>query len=392
MRGEDAARLFYDPYKFLRQGAFPRRALKSFLGEGGVQTLDGETHYHRKMMFMSLMTPESIAALIAATSAYWQDSLAKWETMKRVVLYDEVAGILCRAVCSWAGVPLEEQDAPARTRDFLSMIESPAALGPRHWRGRRARHRADRWITGLIADIRDNKQMVAPDCAADAVAWHREQNGRLLEPNIAAVELINFLRPTVAVALYVVFIAHAIDQHGEALRSLRARYTDYIELFVQEVRRFYPFFPAVAALVKLDFTWRGFRFAKGTWVLLDVYGTNHDPKRWTNPAQFDPERFAGRDQGDYDLIPQGGDGYAQHRCAGEWMTQALMQQALHILTEQIEYEVPPQDLSIDLARVPAMPASKFVLSNVKPKTTLTRTRERVAHCSLVTSTSNNGRH
>ena len=69
MQGEAAARLFYDPHKFLRQGALPRRALKSFLGEGGVQTLDGETHYQRKMMFMSLMTPERIASLVSETSA-----------------------------------------------------------------------------------------------------------------------------------------------------------------------------------------------------------------------------------------------------------------------------------------------------------------------------------
>ena len=82
------------------------------------------------------------------------------------MLYDEVAGILCRAVCSWAGVPLEEKDAAARTRDFLSMIESPAALGLRHWRGRFARRRAEKWLAGLIADIRVNKQIVSPDCAA----------------------------------------------------------------------------------------------------------------------------------------------------------------------------------------------------------------------------------
>ena len=126
--------------------------------------------------------------------------------------------------------------------------------------------------------------------------------------------------------------------------------------------------------------------------MLDLYGTNHDPKRWTNPAQFDPERFAGREPSDFDIIPQGGDSYAHHRCAGEWITLALMQQALHILTEQIEYEVPPQDLSIDLARVPAMPASKFVLSHVRPKTTFTTNRESVVHHSLVTSGSNNGRH
>jgi hypothetical protein len=51
-------------------------------------------------------------------------------------------------------------------------------------------------------------------------------------------------------------------------------------MFVQEVRRFYPFFPFVAAVVKKDFTWKGFEFKEGTLTFLDLYGTNHDPEVW----------------------------------------------------------------------------------------------------------------
>ena len=366
MRGQAAARLFYDPNRFSRHGAFPRRGLKSFLGNGGVQTLDGKAHYNRKMMFMRLMTPENIKRLTATTSHYWREYAAKWERMKRVVLYDEAAEILCRAVCEWAGIPLAEKDVRVRTQDFLAMIESPAALGPRHWRGKRARKRAEKWMARIIDDIRENKLSAPPESAAFAVAAHRELNGELLNSRIASVELINVLRPTVAVALYVVFIAHALHEHSEMLQRLRER-PDYADLFVQEVRRFYPLFPTVAALVKSEFVRNGFRFEKGTWVLLDLYGTNHDPKSWSNPSQFAPERFENRAPSNYDFIPQGGDGYQNHRCAGEWLTVELMKQALHFLTEEIEYEVPRQNLTIDLSRVPAIPASRFVISGVRPK-------------------------
>ena len=43
-----------------------------------------------------------------------------------------------------------------------------------------------------------------------AVAFHRNQEGDLLETNVAAVELVNLLRPTVAVGRYVAFAAHAL--------------------------------------------------------------------------------------------------------------------------------------------------------------------------------------
>src|SRR5699024_12238002 len=61
--------------------------------------------------------------------------------------------------------------------------------------------------------------------------------------------------------------------------------------FIQEVRRFYPFFPVVPARVRSDFVWEGHTFKRGTLTILDLYGTNHDPKTWTNPDVFAPNRF-----------------------------------------------------------------------------------------------------
>jgi len=60
LRGEDAAKVFYDNERFCRKNAAPKRVQKTLLGEGGVQGLDGETHRQRKQVFMSLMTPENM--------------------------------------------------------------------------------------------------------------------------------------------------------------------------------------------------------------------------------------------------------------------------------------------------------------------------------------------
>lgn len=57
------------------------------------------------------------------------------------------------------------------------------------------------------------------------------------------MELINLLRPTVEVAWFVMFAALALHQYPECRDKLDAGQDDYLERFVQEVRRFYPFFP-----------------------------------------------------------------------------------------------------------------------------------------------------
>src|SRR5699024_11932535 len=44
------------------------------------------------------------------------------------------------------------------------------------------------------------------------------------------------------------------------------------------------------ARVKSDFTWKGYQFKKETLTLLDLYGTNHDPEIWDNPARSEERR------------------------------------------------------------------------------------------------------
>jgi fatty-acid peroxygenase len=206
------------------------------------------------------------------------------------------------------------------------------------------------------------------DSAAYAIAWHRDRNDEVLNPKTAAVELINVLRPTVAVARYVTFAALALHQHPDVARELERGSDEDLERFVQEVRRFYPFFPAIGGRVEREFDWRGHHFVKGTWVLLDIYGTNHDPRTWRDPEAFRPDRFKVHETTPFDFVPQGGGSHAQtHRCPGEDITVALVKSALrHLAT--LRYDVPPQDLSIDLATMPTLPASGFVMANIKSRT------------------------
>jgi fatty-acid peroxygenase len=367
VKGEEAARMFYHPDRFTRKAAIPPNTLLLLQDLGSVMTKDGEAHRHRKHMFMSLMSPERIQHLAELMADQWRAHVRKWEQMGNVVLHDEVQEIICRAICQWSGVPLEENEAEQRTRELAAMIEGAGSFGPRNWRGLLLRSRTERWVRGVIDRIRAGKLNVPEGSAAHVLAWHRELDGKLLDTKSAAVELINVLRPTVAVARYVTFAALALHEHPETRQRLQSGEDgEYLDWFVQEVRRFYPFFPAVGGRVKNEFEWRGHHFTQGTWVLLDLYGTNHDARSWEEPEAFRPERFRHWDGSAFNLIPQGGgDHHHGHRCPGEWITIELMKTAVRLLTLEMQYDVPKQDLSIDLSRMPALPESRFVISNVR---------------------------
>jgi fatty-acid peroxygenase len=321
--------------------------------------LDGAAHRHRKALLLEVMTPESIDRLVSLVRRHWLDAASGWVS-REVELLDGVGTVLTGAVCDWVGVPLDAAEVEGRRDDLHAMIDVPAAVGARSPAGRTARRRSEQWIGRLVSAVR-NGEATAPDgLALERVATHRDPTGRLLDEHTAAVEILNLLRPVVAIDRFVVFLAHAL--HRRADRLGREGDDALREAFVQEVRRFYPFFPMTAARVRQDFEWQGVHFRRGQRVLLDLYGTNHDPATWPEPEVFDPGRFLGRDIDACELVPQGGGDHAvHHRCAGEWVTIAVMKEALRILVKDLSYEVPPQDLFISLRRIPAEPRSRLVI-------------------------------
>lgn len=368
MGGMEAAALFYDNDKFIRKGAAPNRVVQTLFGKKGVQTLDGQEHMHRKEMFMALMSTEGMKSLFNIATEQWEAAIHKWEGQQTVVLYEEVKELMCRIACEWAGVPLEEEEVKRRTKDLSAMFESPAAIGPAHWMGRWARNRTEAWIEELINEVRNGSLQPPEHTALHTFSWHRDLNEELLDVKTAAVEVINILRPIVAIAIFINFTALAVHQFPEKTKKLINGDEAYVQMFVQEVRRYYPFFPFVTAKVKQDFVWKDFQFKKGTLTLLDLYGTNHDPKIWNHPEMFSPERFEYWDGSPFAFIPQGGgDYFLGHRCAGEWVTVELLKVSLHYLVKEMDYELPKQDLSYSLVSVPSIPHSKIVLEQVKRK-------------------------
>jgi fatty-acid peroxygenase len=366
LHGEEAAKVFYDSDKFMRYQAIPNRIQRTLMGKDAIQTMDGEGHVHRKAMFMSLMTPDSLAKLNRLMTLQWQASLIRWEEMEEVVLFEEAQDLLCRVACAWTGVPLKEEEVRRRASDFAAMVDAFGAVGPRHWRGRKARARAEKWIGKIIKHIRQGKLMVKDNSPAHVIAFHRDVEDNLLDVKMAAVELINLLRPIVAIAWYITFGAVALEEHPVARQKIADGEEGYVAMLVQEVRRYYPFGPFLGNRVKNDFEWGGHHFKKGTLVFLDIYGTLHDANIWEHPDEFYPYRFRNWDGSAFNFIPQGGgDHFTGHRCAGEWVTIEAMKVSMVFLSKYMAYEVPPQDLSFSLVRMPTYPKSKFIMQNVR---------------------------
>lgn len=364
MTGADAARIFTDENLFTRKGAAPEFVRATLLGKGGLQNLDGEAHIHRKELFMSFIRPASLFHLRSLVADWLEIYSADWQTKSEVILYPEFKEILTRAVCSWAGIDLREEEVKERTEQLSMMFDQAGAI--KHFASRKARKKAQSWICNLVTDVRDGKHFVTEGSPVYQFIWFKDINGELLSPKIAAVEILNLLRPTVAVSLFLVFSTHALILHPECRQRLKTQEPGFLDNFVNEVRRYYPFFPALFARVKQDFDWNGMFFKQGTRVMLDIYGTNHDEDFWDMPYRFNPDRYKDWNGDLYSFIPQGvGDHYVDHRCPGELITIELMRLMVEFFVHRIEFQVPHQNLRIDMSRLPAAPKSELKITNVR---------------------------
>lgn len=345
-RGEAAAGAFYDEGLFVRKGAVPLPVQLTLTGKDAVHTTDGKVHMERKQLFLALMTDANISRLVALFHQELDQAWPRWISEKKINVFDEMTMALCKVVCAWCGVPLPEEDARRRAGDFVKMIDAFGSVGLRNLRGRFARLRTEKWIRRVIRDYRAGNLQAGGDTALAVMA-------QIANEKMAAIELINILRPTVAIGWYMSFTFLAL--HGHPQYRHRMSDKEFRERFINEVRRFYPFAPFMGAKCKQTFNWQGYTIPVGALVLLDLYGTNHDERLWPDPYQFKPDRFEDRAIKPFDFMPQGGGYPAGHRCPGEWITVELLDAVLRFFTGQASYDLPAQDTAFRLSRMPALP-------------------------------------
>lgn len=365
MRGAQAAEMFYEPERMTRKGALPMSTLKLLQDKGSVATLDGPAHHHRKAMFLDLLSPAHAEAIARRAAEELETRAAAWPRLHRVRLIDEFHTILGQAIFEWAKVPVPRDELPRLIDELAAMIANSGTVGPKNWWARARRRRAERKIRRAVDRVRAGFIEAEQESPFSQIVWHRDLNGHLLPPETCVVELLNILRPTVAIARFMVFAVHALSQRPD-MRDRVAKDADFAHAFVQEVRRVYPFFPVVGGVARQAFEWRGHHFEKGRFFLLDLYGTNHHSALWPDPEDFQPERFVTREPSPFDLIPQGaGDPAQDHRCAGEWVTIAVMTKLIGVFAEKIDYRPSSQDDSIDLQEMPAGPQSGMTIKDAR---------------------------
>src|SRR5699024_11872658 len=120
-----------------------------------------------------------------------------------------------RSAWVWAGVALLKSEEIKRTKELSALVEAGDAIGARHLRGRMDRDRVEKWAADLITSVREGTINVDENTPLYKISFHKDLKDNYLDLHIASVELINILRPIVAISVYVVFCALGLKQFPE---------------------------------------------------------------------------------------------------------------------------------------------------------------------------------
>lgn len=365
LMGEDAALLFYNPQLMQRAGAAPLRLQRTLFGAGGLPVLDGAEHRRRKALVMDLVAgPEAAQRFAGLIGRELRAAAHGWQEQESVAVDPELRRALTRAACAWAGIALDDDEVDERCRQLSALADPAPVIGLPRWRAWWERLQAERWCRRVVAEWQEGQRSVPPGSALYALCHYRDGAGQPLPPREVAVELLNLLRPVVAVSVYAQHVLRALDNHPGYRERLQED-DAFLPYFAQEIRRFYPFFPQIAARTRQAFDWNGLHFPAGVRVLLDVYGTDHDPRSWEAPDVFHPERFLRRNPGAYSLVAQGGgDAAMHHRCPGEALTLALLQDLTRFFCREVSYELETPLPALDWTRLPPLPRTPLRLWRV----------------------------
>ncbi len=375
--GPDAFSAFMDPDRFEREGASPS-GLRELLGEGAVPFLDGRAHLVRKRLLLSALDRASVARYVPAMERIVGARLRAWAARGEVRLADEVAELAFAATDHlFAGGDPERANPEVRAAfdafnqgAFAPPIRLPfTAFG----RALRARRTLMRYFEEAVARRREEP---GDDVLSGLIAARDADDHRLDDAQIAGETLHFFFAAYGGMWAFLTDTAHAlVTQSGPAARvrdEVRAQAADgpltdetlarlaHVERFCLEVKRFYPVIPfTLFARARRDSTVNGFAIPAGMRAVGCTYATSRDKATFADPERFDPDRF-GPERAEhlkhpFGFVVQGGGSLEGHRCAGEHFSLVLMKVFAALLARDYAWEAPPQDLSIDRAKLPPVP-------------------------------------
>lgn len=344
---------------------------RTLLGQGSLTIQVGEIHKSRRKILSQAFQPRTLAGYITTMQYFTHDYLLKWEQQETLTWYPELRkytfDIACKLLVG------KDQASDTNLAELFEDWCNGLFTIPLRLPGTKF-NRAFQCRQVLLTEIETliRQRQSQPQSGEDALGLllqARDEDGNQLGIEELKDQILTLLFAghetlTSAIASFCL----QVGQHPDILAKIRAEQQQfdpnlpvtfedlkamtYLEQVIKEVLRFIPPVGGAFREVIQDCKYNGYLIPQGWSILYQIGKTHEDETIYTQPQQFDPERFSQERSEDktklFSWVPFGG---GMRECIGKEFAKLEIKLFAALLARNYDWKLLPNQ-KLDLVMIP----------------------------------------
>jgi cytochrome P450 len=332
--------------------------IASVLGPRSVITLTGPEHMRQRKLLLPPFHGERMRAYEDTIAQATARDMATWTLDQPMRLSRHTRSITLEVILRAVfGVEAERMSGlaraigellePVRTFAMLRFALSRPSTGRPPGDLGKALDRLDASIYAEIARRRAQSDLGERTDILSLLLQARDEDGQTMTDGELRDELVSLLlagHETTSTAT--AWAIERLVRHPHALTRLVAEIDsgdgeDYMQAVIHETLRTRPVVPGVVRLLTEPLTVGEHELPAGTRVVCSIYLTNRNPRIYSDPNEFQPERFLDTPPDTFAWIPFGG---GIRRCIGASFAMLEMRVMLRTMLRELHPSVPRRSI------------------------------------------------
>lgn len=337
--------------------------LKPILGESSLLLLDGERHLRERRLMMPAFHGERMQTYGRVMRESTDRSIDRFPIGKPFPIHHEMQEVTLDVILRTV-FGMEDETSKEELRKtlvkMLSFGEHPslllmigrdgdirfkrthAALGK--WSPWHSFQRVIEKVDALLAKEIERRrgQALGEDVLSMLLAARDEQGKGLSTPELVDEMKTMLVAGHETSATALTWTLLELLENRSILTTLRAKIAagdeEYLDAVIRESLRLHPIVPMVARFLEEPVTLGGRDYPAGAVLAPNIYLTQRNPKIWSDPERFNPERFLHGKVNPYEFFPFGG---GVRRCIGLAFALFEMKIVLRQIVTRTELELAP---------------------------------------------------
>ncbi len=327
---------------------------------GAIMTADGDDHRRQRRIMQAAFRTDALRDYVARLTPIITARIATWAD-RDLLAYDALKRLTLEVATDVFVRPARSRNVGGRlNRAFIDAVEASISLVRINlWplpfaKGRRGAATLRRHFRRMLPD----KRRHPGDDLFSQLALARTDDGEAFT-DTEVIQHLAFLMMAAhdTSTSTLTSLIYLLGKHPDQQRRLRAAALQVdvdeplrfdtldgmtaLEHTIQEALRLYPPLPVMPRVAIKPFDLHGYRFTPGTLLGVSPLFTHYDPRLWTQPLRFDPDRFAPERAEHlghrYQWVPFGG---GPHLCIGRRFAMLEIKATLHELLRRYRWTLP----------------------------------------------------